>query len=338
MACFDNLIGLKGSCSESALPSDGLYLNTLGISREFIEDIINEDYADVDSFVLDKISLAQDQIKSDIYSKFTAKFNVTSILESVRLGQFNETPTIVPTIAGSSKGIQMRIWNDTTFAKCYVSTIQTYWNYTGNVDVKVYDLTQGKLLDTIVVASVANQIVQTTINKVYKSSSQDLNIVFIYDASSFTSYASSFLNSGCVTCNRGGAYMQNKYVYSTGVTFLNTDPKTQAYLNGQSDTGGISVVYSLQCDHEAWICSNANFFVSAMLYKTAYLITQYADLMSNSFSSANIDRDRLRSKMEYYEFEYNNRLEAGVKNLKIPSYDVCFSCNRLRMNKTILPS
>ena len=65
MACFDNLIGLKGSCGESALPSDGLYLNTLGISREFIEDIINEDYADVDSFVLDKISLAQDQIKSD---------------------------------------------------------------------------------------------------------------------------------------------------------------------------------------------------------------------------------------------------------------------------------
>ena len=41
MACFDNLIGLKGSCGESALPSDGLYLNTLGISREFIEDIID---------------------------------------------------------------------------------------------------------------------------------------------------------------------------------------------------------------------------------------------------------------------------------------------------------
>jgi len=83
MACFDNLIGLKGSCSESALPSDGLYLNTLGISREFIEDIINEDYADVDSFVLDKISLAQDQIKSDIYSKFTAKSPCNRLLSLI---------------------------------------------------------------------------------------------------------------------------------------------------------------------------------------------------------------------------------------------------------------
>jgi hypothetical protein len=338
MACFDNLIGLKGACESSTLSSNALYLNTLGINREFIEDIINEDYEDVDAFLTDKISLASDQIKNDIYSHFTSKFNVTSIIEGVRLGQFYDYPTLVPAINGSSKGLQMRIWNETTFAKLYVSTIKTYFAHTGNVNINVYDLTQAKLLDTIVVASVANQIVETTINKIYKSSSEDLNLVFIYDASTFASYSTSFMNAGCVTCNRGGAYMQNKYVYSTGVTFKNSDPKTQNYLNGQSDLGGISLVYSLECDHDAWICTHANFFSSAILYKTAYLITQYADLMSNTFSSTNIDREKLKQRMEYYEFEYNNRLNAGVKNLKIPSGDLCFSCNRLRMNKTILPS
>lgn len=338
MACFDNLIGLKGACGDSTLSSNALYLNTLGISREFIEDILNEDYEDVDSFLADKIFLASDQIKNDIYGHFTSKFNVTSIIEGVRLGQFNDYPTLIPAIPDASKGLQMRIWNDTTFAKLYVSTIKTYFQYTGDVDINVYDLTQGKLLDTITISSIANEIVETTIDKVYKSSSQDLNLAFIYDASSFSSYATSFLNAGCVSCNRGGAYMQNKYVYSTGVIFENGDPVTQTYLNGNSDLGGISLVYSLECDHDAWICTHGNFFASAMLYKTAYLITQYADLMSNTFSSTNIDREKLKQRMEYYEFEYNKRLEAGVKNLKLPSGDLCFSCNRLRINKTILPS
>lgn len=337
MACFDNLIGLKGGCGNDNLSTNALYLNTLGISREFIESIINEDYEDVDSFLSDKIFLASDQIKNDIYGHFTSKFNVTSIIEGVRLGQFYDYPTLVPAIQGY-KGLQMRIWNETTFAKLYVSTIKTYFAYTGEVDLLVYDLKQGKLLDTITIDSIANEIVETRIDKVYKSEGEDLNIVFIYDASSFQSYATSFLNAGCVTCNRGGAYMQNKYVYSTGVTFDDGEPITQTYLNGQSDLGGISLVYSLECDHDAWICTHANFFVSAMLYKTAYLISQYADLMSNTYSTANIDREKLKERMEYYEFEYNKRLEAGVKNLKLPSGDVCFSCNRLRMNKTILPS
>lgn len=337
MACFDNLIGLKGGCSNDNLSTNALYLNTLGISREFIESIINEDYEDVDSFLADKIFLASDQIKNDIYGHFTSKFNVTSIIEGVRLGQFYDYPTLVPAIQGY-KGLQMRIWNETTFAKLYVSTIKTYFAYTGNVDLLVYDLKQGKLLDTITVASIANEIVETTIDKVYKSEGEDLNLVVIYDASSFQSYSTSFLNAGCVTCNRGGAYMQNKFVYSTGVTFDNGDPITQTYLNGESDLGGLSLVYSLECDHDAWICTHANFFVSAMLYKTAYLISQYADLMSNTYSSVNIDREKLKQRMEYYEFEYNKRLDAGVKNLKLPSGDLCFSCNRLRMNKTILPS
>lgn len=337
MACFDNLIGLKGGCDNSNLSANALYLNTLGISREFIESILNEDYASVDAFLEDKIFLASDQIKNDIYGHFTSKFNVTSLIEGVRLGQYYDYPTLVPALNGY-KGLQMRIWNETTFAKLYVSTIKTYFNYTGQVDLFVYDLKQGKLLDTISVDSIANEIVETRVDKIYKSEGEDLNLVVIYDASAFQSYATSFLNAGCVTCNRGGVYMQNKYVYSTGVIFDDGDPITQTYLNGNSDLGGLSLVYSLECDHDAWICTHGNFFSSAMLYKTAYLITQYADLMSNTYSTINIDRDKLKERMEYYEFEYNKRLEAGVKNLKLPSGDLCFSCNRLRMNKTILPS
>lgn len=338
MACFDNFVGLRGSCTEQTLASNGFYLNTLGIDRSFVENIINEDYADVDSFVLDKIAMAYDQLSNDIYSNFTPKFNLASIIENARLGQYREYPVIVPSIANTYKGVQMRIWNETTFLKVYVSTLRTYFNYTGNVDVKVYDVSTGTLLDTIVVASLANQIVETQVDKTYKSSSSDLNVVFIYDANDFDSYASSFVNSGCVSCNRSNTYMQNKFVYSTGVLFDEGDSVTQDNLSGNSDTGGLSIVYSLQCDQEAWVCSHANFFASAMLYKVAYLITQYADLMSNTFSAINIDRDKLRQRMEYYEFEYTRRLNVGVKNIKILNADICFSCNKLRMNKTVLPA
>lgn len=335
--CFNNLIALKGSCNDATLPTDGMRLNTLGVTREFCENIINSDYADVDEFVSDMITNASDQIRTDIYSEFTPKFNVKSIIDGARLGQYNENPTLSSTLTGYSKGMQLRLWNDTTFAKLYISKLRTFFNHTGNVNVLVYDLTQAKLLDTIVVASIAGQIVETDVNKVYKSASADMNLAIMYD-STFQSYVSGFEGYGCVTCNRGGAYRQNKYLYSTGFTILNTDSKIQSSLNSSSDFGGLSLVYSLQCDHEAWICQNANFFVSAMLYKTAYLINHYAAYSSESFSSMNMDAERLKQRMEDFDFEYTRRLKAGIKNLRAPNSDACFACNRLIISKTDLPA
>lgn len=335
--CFDRFIGLKGSCNDSTLPSNGLWLNTLGVTRDFCENIINSDYADVDSFVTDMLNNANDQLKTDIYNAFTSKFKIKSIIDGARLGFYNEYPSLNAALAGKSKGLQIRTWNDDTFSKMYISTLRTYFAYTGNVNVFVYDLTTGKLLDTIVVASVSGQIVETNVDKTYSSNLSDLNIGFIY-SSAFSSYASYFDNFGCVTCNRSGAYRQNKYVYSTGLTIPTAGAITQNNVSGSSDFGGLSVVYSLQCNHEGWLCQNANFFVSAMLYKTAYLINQYADLMSDSFSSMNMDVERLRQRMEYFDFEYKKRLDAGVKNLRIPSSDICFQCNNLTKSLTSLPA
>lgn len=336
--CFSNYIAIKGGCSEQTLADGGLYLNTLGISREFIEGILNEDYEDVDDFLSDKIALASDVLKNDIYKFFTPKFNVKSIITGDRIGQYYENPTIVPAISGSSKGLQIRLWNDTTFAKIYVSKIRTFFDYTGTVTFTIWDLNQNAQIGTFDVNSVAGEIVETEINRVFKSDVYDLNIVFLYDASTFASYASSIDGYGCVSCYRGSAYRQNRFVYATGITIPNADDKVQANLNGNSDTGGVSILYSLECNHDAWICQNAHFFASAMLYKTAHLIAEYALLVTDGFSKQNIDRDILRERLDVYFDGYMKRLDAGVKNLKIPSSNVCFECNRLRMNATVLPA
>lgn len=335
--CFERLIGLKGSCNDGTLPSDGMWLNSLGISRDFVESIINEDWADVDDFVLDTIHQAEDALKSDVYAHFTTKFAPKSIIDGARIGYYLENPTLTPSLGGDYKGVQMRIWNDTTFAKLYVQKIQTYFNYTGNVTLTVWDLNQSKAVDTITVASVANEIVTTEVNRTYRSDFQDLNLIIIYP-STFQSYQTGFDGFGCVTCYRGGAYMQNRYVWSTGVTLEDGIPATQANIQSQSDTGGISLIYALQCDHDAWFCQNANFFVSAALYKCTYLICQYAALMSNTFSSTNMDVERLKDRMVYCDNEYNKRLDAGLKNLRIPASSTCFVCNEVRRIITQLPS
>lgn len=338
MSCFDNLIALKGGCSETTLATAGVYLNDIGITREFIEKILSSDYAGVDDFVSSQVGLAVKKLTKDVYLKFSPKFNVKSIVEGQRLGYYPEFQTTSAAIAGTSKGIQTKIYNDTTFLNIFVSSISLYVNFSGTVNVTVYDLMDGTLLDTIPVTAVSGQIVTVTVNKTYTSNAREINLAFLYNAATVSGIQTPIIQGYCSGCYRGHGYRQNRYVWGNPISMLTASDKLQSNINFTSDTGGLSINYSLQCNHENWLCTNANFMALPLLYKTGYLMMDQAILYTEQMNSRTFDLAKLRERKEMYDFEYGREMDAILKNLRIPSGDVCFVCNRVAMTATVLPA
>lgn len=289
--CFDNLIYLEGGCSTPTLQSGALSLNQIGISRDLIEDIVNADSLDADSFIASQLSLAVSRMTNDVYGHFSGKFNPKSIVDGSRLGFFADNMSLVQGQNGVSKGIQTRLFNETTFLKMAVSEISLLVNFTGNVTVRVYDLISNTLLDTLTVPTTAGQVSTLRINKVYASDSRELNLAFLYDTTTISSYQTFIYGGGfggCVECNRSLGWRSNKYMYTNGVQIDTADPKTQGNITGNGDTGGMSIIYSLQCNHEKWICANANFLTPSLLYKMGSQIMQYVLNYSDRMNSRTI--------------------------------------------------
>lgn len=338
MSCFDNLIALKGGCSETTLQTGGVYLNSIGIDRKFIEQILTLDYAGVDDFVSDKVELAIKTMTNDVLLRFSPKFNPKSIVEGARIGYYQELLTPSPAIAATSKGIQAKLYNETTFINFYVSSLSLYVNFSGLVNISVWDLMNNTLLDTIPVTAVANQVVTVTVNRLYESNAKEMNLAFIYDASTISSYVTPIYTGYCGTCYRGTGYRNNKYLWTNAISISNASSKIQTNLNFTSDTGGLSLNYSLQCNHLNWLCTNANFMALGLLYKTGDLIIEHALRYTEQMNSRTLDPEKLEARKEVYDFEYGKQMNGILKNLRIPIGDVCFVCNTQSKIVTILPA
>jgi hypothetical protein len=334
MTCFTNLINIKGICDDPENKS-GIWLNTAGISVKEIEQIITSDYKDVQSFVDDKISLATRIVSDRVYNHLSDKFKTTSILDSSRIGYFKDNKVL---IAGASKykGFQVELCNVDSYVKLFVSDLTIFVNYTGEVAIKVFDLIQGKEIDEIKINAVAGEMATISTYKEYFSTRGKLHLAFVYDATGIGSYTTTTSENYCSSCDNTRTWM-NKYIRSTGVTIDLLASKIKSNIKQENDTGGLSINYSLQCNHRAWLCTFANEMALPIFWRTAYEIMAFAIYNSEQVNIRTMDVEKLKDRMERYDFEYQKSKSNLLKNIKLPSDKICFECNIKSKNIAILP-
>ena len=51
-----------------------------------------------------------------------------------------------------------------------------------------------------------------------------------------------------------------------------------------------------------------------------------------------INPAKMQEAQDKYEYEYNKQMDGVLKNLRIPSGDVCFVCNQVNRTVTMLPA
>src|SRR3990167_4895064 len=155
MDCFENIITLTGNCTDSVSVS-GITINDIGIDLSELNSIVTADFANGEALFNRKRDFAIKLIMNLVYTHFTDYYKGNSILDSQRIGFPQDNLSLNAAEAGKLKGIRVELCNETSHIDFNLAEIGLLVDFTGNVPVYVYDLIQNKLLDTITVATTAN--------------------------------------------------------------------------------------------------------------------------------------------------------------------------------------
>jgi hypothetical protein len=330
MGCFDSIIGYKG-CEVSS----GILLDNL-VPYSEVEKYVTGDYSNASELIDEKIAFAIKNVTKEIGSHFRDNYKPKTIIDSKRAGFFDETQT-EKTASAEYRGIELEICAVNTYYSLYISEIQTYLNFTGNVPILVVDTMTGETLDTITVASVAGQISTTYVNKTYNAEKRKRRIAFVYDCTSIPNYRTYLLGDGCTTCNRG-VYNISNIVKGRTVKYATGDTPILANIEGHTDTAGLSLVFTLHCDNESWICANRSVLELPILNKVAELIMEFALYNSERFNTNTaINEGEIKERLMKYREDYEHQLKIVLEGMTTPSDGICFQCNRTRKYVTSLP-
>ncbi len=331
MGCLSNLVGVKG-CGQSPT---GLYVQELpGVTIATMDSAISNEHKAATPALLEMIESATKQVIDEVRLRASAKYELNSFIDNNVIGYYYEDKQLRAAQSGYLTGYQIKI-DQTPYLTLFINQLRLFVNHTGNVDILVYDLIQGKLLDTIPVAAVAGEIVTVDVNKEYSTHKQRLNL-FIGYASTFESYAASYgsIYTGadcCNVCFGGSAYINFK-----NVRIAQAGVKTNQYCEGIDHGSGISLNYSLQCSIDEVLCGIRNILARAVLYKAGQRIMmelKHSKRLTSIVTNFRADHAEL---MDYYEAEYEKSI-ASVFNNMVLKDSLCYSCKRKVRTEVRLP-
>jgi len=329
--CLNGLVNVKGCGSN---PTSSYIQQLPGISIPDIDVSISTDHINAKAFLEEQILFAQEIVIQDVNQHLSLKHSLKSFIENDTVGEFYEEKTAVASVTGYLTGIRVRL-DSTPYLKFFVNQIRLFVDYTGDVPVYIYDLQQGKLLDTITVAAVAGEIVTTDVNFERFTQKQKMNL-FIGYASTFASYGANVNSStGGEDCNACCQY-SNGYISFFGSKILSASQKTTDNIESNSGTAGISFSYSLSCSFEEHLCNIRNLLALPLKYKAGELIMQQLKVSKRPnplVTAYKSDNDEL---MGYYNGEYNKHMKSILKNMKMPQ-SVCFECSPQSRSVVVLP-
>lgn len=332
--CFDNLIGIKSGCS-LVTGTSGLYIEDIGITEMEADMYINSEYANGSELISDKLNFAANLVKQTIHNHFSASIISKSKIDSETLGDYQSNLQLKSGAADTLGGININLINSNSYLQVYVNSVSLQIDYTGDVDVLVYDLISGTLLDTLTVSCEANKISTKYVNKTYSAPKRKLDLIFVYDTENKNSNTT-YLKSTCMSCN--GYTYGNSYIQSQGINLNENDNKIRSSLSGATHTYGMSINYSVQCSIDNWLCEMSNLIALPILYKFGEEIMNYSLYYSNRQNSkTNIDYDRNKERLAMYQQYYNNTLDSSIKKINLPANDICFKCNEVIKSSIILP-
>lgn len=328
MACFDNIIALRETCTSTT--SSGYYLNDFGINKAEIEAIITNDYDSVQDYLDKKIEFTTNVVTNDIVTHFS-NVQAKTLIQSHRVGIFNKN--LVTVTGGGYRGIHVNICNVDSFLEFHLAEVSTLTDFTGSLPILVYDLTQNKLLDTITVTSTAGNVSTSFPHKTYKTNRQGIDLWIGYDATGIDSYKTTIRSGSC--CGRYTC--TNSVTTSKGASI--TAPYVNSNLTTLPDTAGVSLLYSVSCDHKGWLCTYLQQIALAVGYKVcAEIMFTGANSAFNSRSTnmTTLNRDSLKMRFDFYEMKYRETMDNLLRNIKTPE-GICYKCTSPVTHATVLP-
>ena len=327
--CLTGVVGVRGCDAGNSL----VYVNSLpGISVPDFDKAINSESRNAYTRIAELIQLAIAEVAQDVQGALLDKYELKTFIENDVVGYFRDDKVVMPAQVGSMTGLQVRV-NLTPYLKLFIRQIKLLCNFTGNVNIKVYDLIQGVLLDTIPINAVTGQIVTLPVDKEYYSDRQRINLFIGYE-SDFDAYKT-LLSAYADDLGTSSIY-NNSWMFFRGVSIGTNVPKLRENLVGNSGTAGLSISYSVQCSFDEHLCNIKKMLAMPILYKTGSLMMKemkYSKRLNGVVTSYTQNHDEL---MKDYNNEYTLRMEQLFQNMVMPD-TICFSCNAQAQSRVVLP-
>lgn len=326
--CLENYIGLE-DCG-STTPDSGLYLQDLpGIELRQVDEIANEDdvnYTGVWNKV-QKRALARFQ--TDLRKAFQKKYNLKGVVQSLDIGKIIDTTTTVPASAQYRGGaFELNEATDevvySNFQVIFVQTIRIYVPGAETFNVKIYDLDTDEELFTTSVTTTTAGWKTVNVNDFFETAKR-INIV--YDCTSIDSVKLDIEDAN-VNCF---PKCQGRLRGCTSPTGTPTDITYNAY-----NTHGLSVVLSVRCKYDVFVCNNKELFSQALLYLLGSELMREQMASSRTTRWTMLDNKQAKYMMKYFnavyeggvfdEVSYDGELPGAIDQVNLDSFDCCVDC------------
>lgn len=333
--CFTNLISISG-CRNPVVPSAG-FINEIGITLPELEQYISGEYVTGEALFQAKFKFALRVVFASLQTYLSPKYKAHSIVSSSRAGQFLDNKSVVAGQANFLKGIYFDLINTTSYVDIFISQVSLHTDFTGDIPIYFYDLVQDRILETLTMTAVAGEISILAVNKTFKSNRKKLSLAIVYDSEGINSYKT-VLRTDCSGCS--DPYITNSYLRIKGIKLPELLPKIVSNVSPQQDTAGMSVEYSIQCNHSDYLCTMNNMIALPVIYKTAAELMEYAlniSVNTKTNTTVTINRDVLKERYEFYERKYKEYMKTLLNNILIPTDEKCFVCYQKSKHEVILP-
>jgi hypothetical protein len=336
ISCFTNLVGLRPGYGTT--PTSNLYLSQLtGITIKAADAATNEEQQSGFALLQEKIDFAGEHVKADIRAFLQDKMKLDNLIESDTVGQYKDDMATVASEAGQYKGVQLR-FEDYGHAELHINSISLYVQTSGDIDVKIFDLVTGTLLDTISVTAVANEIVEVLVNKVYKAKHRRLNLFIGYNATVASYATTTYYGSVCSSCGGNASFYRCRdlHMYLRAVKVPTAGAVQNTNLTAITNTAGLSVTYSLVCSAEGLMCNLANALAFAIQHKAGSLIMEELVFSKRLNSIVTLHGKDHRELADMYDARYESAMDKLLKNITLPK-DICYRCDSRVNVRTRIP-
>jgi len=337
MSCFDNLIGIRGYCDDPESDS-GLYLQDLPMVTLKNADAIVTTQNSGFELLQQLLSRSYNYVIQDAVNMMAPFFRQSSVIEQSVVGYYPEQMLISTGANNYMTGIEVRIL-EYPYLEFFLSQVTIFCDFTGNVDLKIYDLKQNKLLDTITIAALAGQMVTVDINKTYKTNKQVLDLFIGYDSTGINPYKSNLTSNktlgGCRSCGSVGSY-GNRFVMFYPRKIATASNKIVQNLESVNGTSGLSITYNINCNIEPYLCSIKNRLAMPILHRAGMEIMNELKVSDRLSSVVVFQKKEIEATYQYFEGIYKQGMTNVFGNLQLPK-DVCFRCNETYGNGIAMP-
>jgi len=353
MSCFDSLVGVGESCQDSTV-SSSITLEDIGIHVSELNEFVGSDYKTGLNLGLKKIESAIRIVTNELHNKFSEKYITTSVAEGGRIG-YEDYKKLVSN-EGLMGGLEIEICNTKSSLDFYTCDLSFWSNHNGIVPFYFVNVITGKIEQIVEVEAIADSQVTVNVDNIMKSNMDKLHFVILYDTSLVThSYSMSTKEGGCKYCEGGGMTSVGKYIRARAVETNNykiVDSKfvdalgveitdCRFFVNdikSSDHTHGIKINYSLQCNHDDWICRFKNKIVLPIAYKAGIEVLKYALFVSKrGNSTVTLDMEKLQARLNEYNILFDQHMETLLNTVKVPNDTACYRCDRVIRYRTARP-